>query len=146
MSGKIFAIMSAVDNQKSMLENNLMVEVEKDSIGLNVTGYEIYLEPDNPSIITSNANGFPLWLNFQCTNQRFPNLRNRYFDIVRALGLKEMWLMWEDLVDYFDSYAGNHYYLPRIWQIIRIFACRTYPDMISEVNWFHVPNTDLERH
>lgn len=29
---------------------------------------------------------------------------------------------------------------------IRIFACRTYPDMISEVNWFHVPNTDLERH
>lgn len=55
MSGKIFAIMSAVDNQKSMLENNLMVEVEKDSIGLNVTGYEIYLAPDNPSIITSNA-------------------------------------------------------------------------------------------
>lgn len=62
--------MSAVDNPKSMLENNLMVEVEKDSIGLNVTGYEIYLELDNPSIITSNANGFPLWLYFQCTNQR----------------------------------------------------------------------------
>ncbi len=107
MSGKIFAIMSAVDNPKSMLENNLMVEVEKDSIGLNVTGYEIYLELDNPSIITSNANGFPLWLYFQCTNQRSPNLRNRYFDIVRALGLKEMWLMWEDLVDYFDSYADD---------------------------------------
>ena len=77
--------MSAVDNPKSMLENNLMVEVEKDSIGLNVTGYEIYLELDNPSIITSNANGFPQWLYFQCTNQRSPNLRNRYFDIHVAI-------------------------------------------------------------
>ena len=126
MSEKLFAIMAAVDNPKVMLENNLKVEVKKDNIGLDVMGYEVHLEFDNPSIITSNADGFPLWLYSQCTNRRSSNLRNRYFDIVRALGLKEMWLLWEDLADYFDSYADD---LPTI--IAKMTAERTHVEFVE---------------
>ncbi len=85
-----------------------MVDVKRtDSTGLDIGLYDVSLELDNPNIVTSNANGFPLWWYFQFTGHRSSELRNRYFDIVRALGLKEMWFMWEDLTDYFDPYEDD---------------------------------------
>ena len=107
MSEKLYAIMSATDNPKTKLESNLMVDVTKEDFCLDISKYGIELEFYNPNIITSNSNGFPLWLYFQFRNHRSSDLRNRFFDIIRALGLREMWFMWEDLSDYFDLYTDS---------------------------------------
>ena len=107
MSEKLYAIMSATDNPKTKLESNLMVDVTKEDFCLDISKYGIELEIYNPKIITSNSNGFPLWLYFQFRNHRSSDLRNRFFDIIRALGLREMWFMWEDLSDYFDLYTDS---------------------------------------
>ena len=107
MSEKILAIMEAVENPVAKLEGNLLVKVSKEEWGLEIQEYDICLGLDNPSLFISNANGFPLWLYFQFIGRRSSNLRNRYFDIVRSLGLKEMWLMWEDLMDYFEPYDDD---------------------------------------
>lgn len=107
MSEKLYAIMSATDNPKTKLESNLMVDVTKEDFCLDISKYGIELEFYNPNIITSNSNGFPLWLYFQFRNHRSSDLRNRFFDIIRALGLREMWFMWEDLSDYFDLYVDS---------------------------------------
>ena len=102
MSEKLFAIMEAVEHPQTRLKSNLHVGVAGEASGIDVEEYGISLEFWNPAIITSSGNGFPLWWYFQFTGRRSSDLRNRYFDIVRALGLKEMWLMWEDLSDHFD--------------------------------------------
>lgn len=108
MSERIFAIMDQVQDPLRKIRDNLMVDVKRtDRIGLDIGMYDVSLDLGNPHIITSNANGFPLWWYFQFSGRRSSELRNRYFDIVRALDLKEMWFMWEDLTDYFDPYEDD---------------------------------------
>ena len=105
MSERIFAIMDQVQDPLRKIRDNLMVDVKRtDRFGLDIGMYDVSLDLGNSHIITSNANGFPLWWYFQFSGRRSSELRNRYFDIVRALDLKEMWFMWEDLTDYFDPY------------------------------------------
>lgn len=104
----MFAIMDQVQDPLRKIRDNLMVDVKStDRIGLDIGMYNVSLDLGNPHIITSNANGFPLWWYFQFSGHRSSELRNRYFDIVRALDLKEMWFMWEDLTDYFDPYDDD---------------------------------------
>ncbi|MDO4827663.1 MAG: hypothetical protein Q4B16_09000 [Bacteroidia bacterium] len=104
----MFAIMDQVQDPLRKIRDNLMVDVKStDRIGLDIGMYDVSLDLGNPHIITSNANGFPLWWYFQFSGRRSSELRNRYFDIVRALDLKEMWFMWEDLTDYFDPYEDD---------------------------------------
>lgn len=108
MSERMFAIMDQVQDPLRKIRDNLMVDVKStDRIGLDIGMYDVSLDLGNPHIITSNANGFPLWWYFQFSGRRSSELRNRYFDIVRALDLKEMWFMWEDLTDYFDPYEDD---------------------------------------
>ena len=108
MSERMFAIMDQVQDPLRKIRDNLMVDVKStDRIGLDIGMYDVSLDLGNPHIITSNANGFPLWWYFQFSGRRSSELRNRYFDIVRALDLEEMWFMWEDLTDYFDPYEDD---------------------------------------
>lgn len=107
MSSKLLAIMASPEDPGLKLESNLMVGVTKEGYCLNVSDYGVALELNNPYLIASNSDGFPLWLYFQFRNHRSSDLRNRYFDIIRALGLREMWFMWEDLSDYFDLYTDS---------------------------------------
>ena len=107
MSAKLLAIMECVPDAVLRLGQNLKVEVFGDDGDREVQMYDMCLCFDNPSIISNYANSYRLWYYFQFSERRSSDLRNRFFDVVRALGPREMWLMDEMLSDCFDLYEDD---------------------------------------
>ena len=108
MSSKLLAIMECVPDSVGKLEQNLHVEVREEGSDIEIQDYGITLSLDNPNIISSYADGIHFWWYFDFENKRSSDLRNRFFDIVRALELSEMYIMCEEVSDIFDQYESDY--------------------------------------
>lgn len=103
MSSKIAALTHQVDNYSSLLQRNLRLPIEQDIDGfiflkgyMNDWGYS-YQPPFETLLSISSC---ICYFHYFYKDSR---LRIQYFDTIRAMGLSEMWLMEEDILDYYND-------------------------------------------
>ena len=100
MSSKIAALTHPVENYVTLLQENLHLPIEDDIDGsIFIEGYmpdwgDSFLPPYGT--LLSNASSICYFHYFYKDSA----LRTQYFDTIRAMGLREMWVMEELVLDY----------------------------------------------
>lgn len=98
MSAKILAFAPYVTNIKGLIEKNLRLSIN-DKTG-DVEGYYTGFEDDSMfNNVLSHTTCIPYFRYFD----KDQYLRRQYFDVIRALGLKKMWVMTEMMDNCIDE-------------------------------------------
>lgn len=106
MSVKIVAFTHPINNYESLIKKNLRLSQKLDPLNSSVItdyleGYNIQWEtgvlPPLESLISVEGYAY-----FNYFHKNSP-LRFQYFDMIRAFGLNEMWLMTEDISELIDD-------------------------------------------
>ena len=96
MSAKLYVLTHKVDDFKKKQSDFLHLPIKEDGEDYSIENYQVAFNSDLPVVDCLSDNpGVP----YHCYFDDFSNLREQYFDCVRALGLKEMWLFEELLYD-----------------------------------------------
>ena len=101
MSVKIVAYAPYVENHLQLLEKNLMLPVEELN---NPKDYYPGFEKD---FILKDALWDTLPIVYAAYFDKDGSLRHEYFDVIRAMGLKEIWVMNEMLIDYIGDFPDG---------------------------------------
>lgn len=109
MSAKFVAYMRSVPNPMELLSKNLRLPVNKNQ-WIEVEKYNVDIETAAycPSVKDAfyTTEPYPYWHFFSFDGHGDSWIRTEFFDFVRALGLKEMWFMDENLEPQGDGYES----------------------------------------
>lgn len=132
MSAKIMAFTPYVKNYKELIEKNLLLPINAAD---NIEGYYTGFDYD---YIFNNALSHTTYIPYFRYFDKDQFLRRQYFDVIRALEQKEMWVMSEMLDNYIDEDQSDFYeFLKKLDTIL------DYSDGTKGIHTFDINNFEF---